>query len=51
MTGKASQEAAAAEREWRRTRSRFRNDTVRYGFGTDAAKAAWKQRIQKTRSF
>lgn len=50
FTGKLSREEAAAQREWDKARKRFNNDTAKYGYGTEAAKKAWKERIYKTRS-
>jgi hypothetical protein len=50
ITGKASQEDLAAQREYERTRKLFDNDRSKYGFGSDKSKEAWKRRIDKTRS-
>lgn len=50
ITGKQSREDAAAERDWQRTRQRFRNDNFKHAYGTPEAKAAWLRRINKTRS-
>ena len=51
ITGRKPVEDVAFEREWKRYRKDFRNDTARYGFGTEKSKDAWKRRTERTRSF
>ena len=51
ITKAKSREELAAEREWQRERKRFRDLNAKHAFGTPEAKAAWKARIQRTRSF
>ena len=50
QTGRQSAQERALEREWTRARALYRQDTQRWGFGTEKAKAAWLRRIEKTRS-
>ena len=51
ITGKKSVEQERDEREWKKARKPFNDDKAKYGFGTPEAKAAWKRRIERTRSF
>ncbi len=50
ITGKKTVEQERDEREWKRARKPFAEDTKKYGFGTPESKAAWLRRIQRTRS-
>lgn len=51
ITGKASKEDLAAQREYERLKKGFQNDRSKFAFGTPEAKKAWQERIRRTRSF
>jgi len=51
ITGKKAVEQERDEREWKKARKPFLDDLAKHGFATAEAKAAWKRRIERTRSF
>lgn len=51
IVGRKPIEDKYVESTYQKARALYRADTARYGFGTAEGKAAWRRRIQATRSF
>lgn len=50
ITGRKTDDDVRADSTHNKLRELYRADTIRYGYGTDKAKAVWRRRTQSTRS-